>query len=174
MLVSSADVGRPAEGGDHALENLGRFARRDGLLDLGARLVDGAGQPAEQQHLGGELHRHLVEAPLAAATGQVIDGVGHLDCVARSRRQRLVHVGEQRTCREARAVGDEHEALGELSRIVGVVHERFAVSPDAGDVQRREQVLEVPMGATFGEHRETSAIRRASPVIHQLADGHPD
>jgi hypothetical protein len=52
------------------------------MRDLGTGLLDGGRELAEQQHLGGELHRHLVEALLTAAARQVIDRISHLDRIA--------------------------------------------------------------------------------------------
>ena len=121
-------VGRPSESGHHAGEPLGGFARGQRALAGNAGVRDGREEPAGDEQLGGERHRHLVLAWLARVGARrarplLADQVGNrladLHGVAGGRSQHLVHVGEQGGRAAPRAVGHRHDALGERP---GVLH----------------------------------------------------
>ena len=97
-----ARIRRGSRAGRRAPRPCGRSARRRApeakrLRRSGrAPRLDVGGEAAEQQHLGAERDRHVVERGSRRRAGQVVDRVGDLERVAGGGGERLVHVGEQR------------------------------------------------------------------------------
>ena len=75
-------IGRPAEGRNHALEDLRGAARGDRRIDPLACLRLARGELAEKKHLRAEGDGDGVKARFPARAGQVVDRVGDLDGVA--------------------------------------------------------------------------------------------
>ena len=117
------EVRGPAELDDHAAEALGRGAARQRLADLALALVEIGRDAAEDQHLGAEREHDLVHALLAPVAREMRDGVMGLERIAGGIRERLVHVGEERRCRQPRAIRHMDEAFGKLLRLVEARHE---------------------------------------------------
>ena len=117
------EIAGTAERRDHAGKPLRRGTGRNGVFDRRFRRSAVRRQTAQHQHLGAERHGRRVEARLAPGAGQIIDHIGHLEGIAGRGGERLVHVGEERRRRQAGAVGDENEAVGEGAGIVDVAHE---------------------------------------------------
>ena len=116
-------VGRAAERRDHMDEALRCRAAGEGVLDFCDRLFARRGEPAEQQHLGGERYRDFMEAWLAPPAGQMVERIGDLERIAGGGGERLAHIGEQRPRRQAGAVADIAEALRQRLGLVELAHE---------------------------------------------------
>ena len=113
------EVARPAERRDHASEALGGAAGATALPRSGRApsSIVAARRPSSSISAR-ERHRHLVEARLAPAPGEIVDRVGDLDARCRRRVASGSFMSVRSAVgRQAGAVGDVDDALGELARV---------------------------------------------------------
>ena len=128
------EVGGPAEGRHHAGEPLGGFARCERALARRPALGDAREEPAGDEQLGRERHRHLVLARLPSAGPASPTQVG--DRLARPRprcrpcvAQDLVHVGQQRGRRQPAPLATSTTLSRERPGVVHVAHEGARCRP---------------------------------------------
>ena len=136
-------VGRAAQGADHACETLGGFARIEGRLQLRARFLLARRQARDDEHLGAQRHRHLVQARRARFAAQVVDRDAHFDGIAGGVAQRFVHAGQDGRGAGAGAVADVDDRFGQFQRFGRGRHEGAAADLHVHHqrIQARRQLL---------------------------------
>ncbi len=95
---------------------------------------------------------------------EIVDRIHHLDGIAGGRRQRLVHVGDERGGRQAGAVGDLDQRLRQRSRVLLLRHEGAGPGLDV-EHQRTEPGGELLRQDRGGDQRDRLDRRR------HVADG---
>ena len=79
-------------------------------------VVQVLGQTACKQAFGTQCHGHFMQTRWTRFTGQIVNGTDHFNRVTRTRRQGLVHVGQQRTHVKASPRSDGHNRFGQRHR----------------------------------------------------------
>ena len=80
------EIMRSAKRGDHAAEPFGCLSAVERLPDLASSRVPVISELSEHQHLGAERQYDIMYAGIPPRAGEMVDGMQHLDRVARRRR----------------------------------------------------------------------------------------
>ena len=112
-LVALEQVGRAAQGVDHAGETLGGGAGGKGASSELTAGFGVCGEAGQGECLAAQGERHLRELRIDGLTLEHGDGFADLDRVARRVTEALTHLGEQGHGRQAGAVGDGDDAAGQ-------------------------------------------------------------
>ncbi len=125
-LRALEEVPGPGERGHHAGEALCRLAAVQRVRQLGPGGFGGLRQAAELKHFRAQRQDDLVQAGLACRPAQVGQRLAHLEGIAGSASQNLVHVGDQGRSRQVRAVRHGDDACRQVARLVQLGREGAA------------------------------------------------
>ena len=165
------EIGRTALRCDHPPENLGRSARFQRLRDAPLAVQRIRRDAAKRQGLAAQGHRDVPKRGIDRGAGQRLHHLDHLQRVARCRRQRLGHVGDQGRGHAARALRGGDQRAGQSLGIFHPLHEGAGAAFDIQNkrFQARRQLFRQDRGGDQVNrfHRAGDIADRIKPPIRR-------